>query len=61
VAAARRWGSAHDVAMVDADAVIAPYLARGEMNPDGMHWTWASHADVARAMAAVIRDQHAAG
>lgn len=47
VAAAKAWGARQHVPLVDCDAIIAPYLATGRMNPDGMHWTWEAHADVA--------------
>jgi lysophospholipase L1-like esterase len=55
VAAHRAWGAAHDVPLADLDLVIAPHLAAGTMNPDGMHWSWAAHEDVAKALAEAIR------
>lgn len=54
-AAHRAWGAAHGVPLADLAAVVAPHLAAGTMNPDGMHWSWAAHEDVAKALAEVIR------
>lgn len=50
----REWGESMNVPLADLDAVIAPHLANGTMNPDGMHWSWAGHEDVAKALADVI-------
>lgn len=55
VAAHRAWGDRMDVALADLDAVVAPHLAAGTLNPDGMHWSWAAHEDVAKALAEAIR------
>jgi lysophospholipase L1-like esterase len=55
VEAHRRWGAAHDVPLADLDAVVGPHLAAGTLNPDGMHWSWAAHEDVAKALAETIR------
>jgi diglucosylglycerate octanoyltransferase len=54
VAAHKRWGATHSVPLADLDAVVAPHLAAGTLNPDGMHWSWAAHEDVAKALAQVI-------
>jgi hypothetical protein len=55
VAAARSWGERLGVPMVDADVVIEPFLRRGELNKDGMHWSWAAHEAIAQEMAATLR------
>lgn len=54
VAAHKEWGARHGVPLADLDATIAPHLAAGTLNPDGMHWSWAAHADVARAVAGAL-------
>jgi hypothetical protein len=54
-AAARAWGRREGVPMVPADAIVAPYLAAGALNPDGMHWSWAAHAEVGAAIADAVR------
>lgn len=54
VAAARAWGAANGVALVDLDAIVTPHLTRGDLNPDGMHWGWAAHAEVGKAFAALL-------
>lgn len=56
VAAHRAWGAAHGVPLADLDAAVGPHLAAGTLNPDGMHWSWAAHEDVARAVAEALKD-----
>lgn len=51
----REWGRSANVPLADLDAVIGPHLASGTMNSDGMHWSWAAHEDVAKALAEAIR------
>jgi hypothetical protein len=51
VRAARAWSDQTGVPMVDADAIVAPYLTRRELNPDGMHWSWPVHAAIGKAFA----------
>jgi lysophospholipase L1-like esterase len=55
VRAHKEWGERMDVPLADLDAVVAPHLAAGTLNPDGMHWSWAAHEDVAKALAEVVR------
>lgn len=55
VAAARSWGRREGVPMVDLPAIVGPHLAAGRCNPDGMHWGWPVHAEVAAALAAAVR------
>lgn len=54
VAAARRWAVAHDVTFVDLDPMVAPAMADGTANPDGLHWSWEVHQQVGRAVAAAL-------
>ena len=56
LAAAWRWGEREQVPLVDLDAIVAPELAAGRMNPDGMHWTWEIHAVVGRSLATALRN-----
>ena len=51
VRAARRWAADHEVAFVDLDPVVQPSLDAGTGNPDGLHWSWAVHAQVGVAVA----------
>jgi hypothetical protein len=53
-AAARAWGAREGVPMVDVDRIVAPHLAAGSMNPDGMHWSWPVHAEVGAAIAGAL-------
>jgi diglucosylglycerate octanoyltransferase len=55
VEAGRRWADAHDVGFVDLDPIVAPSLAAGTGNPDGMHWAWEVHAEIGAALAARLR------
>jgi lysophospholipase L1-like esterase len=55
VAAHRAWGERTHVPLADLDVVVAPHLAAGTLNPDGMHWSWAAHEDVAKALAEAVR------
>jgi lysophospholipase L1-like esterase len=56
VAAHKQWGERHGVPLADLDAVVAPHLRAGTLNPDGMHWSWAAHADVACAVATALAE-----
>jgi diglucosylglycerate octanoyltransferase len=44
-----------DVPLVDLAATLRPHLA--DFNPDGIHWSFPAHVDVARAMAAQLLPQ----
>jgi lysophospholipase L1-like esterase len=55
VRAHRAWGERMDVPLADLDLVVGPHLAAGTLNPDGMHWSWAAHEDVAKALAEAVR------
>jgi hypothetical protein len=52
--AARAWGGRESVPMVDFDALVAPHLAAGRANPDGMHFAWESHRAVGAALAEAV-------
>jgi hypothetical protein len=54
VDAARRWGAREGVPMVDLPSLVAPYLAGGWLNPDGLHWPWECHAAVGKAFAEIV-------
>lgn len=51
----RRLGEELGVPLVDLAAITARHLE--ELNPDGLHWGWAQHAEVAEAMAAALLPQ----
>ncbi len=61
VAAHREWGRRNNVPLADLDEVVTPHLLAGTLNPDGMHWSWAAHEDVAKALARAVQDQGPAG
>ena len=52
MALTRRLGRELAVPLVDLAAITARHL--DELNPDGIHWGWAQHAEVAEAMAGVL-------
>jgi hypothetical protein len=60
VLAARAWGSACGVPLLDFNPLVNPHLAAGRANPDGMHFGWESHADIGAALAEILRAQWAA-
>lgn len=55
VLAAIAWGERTGVPLVDADRIVAPHLAAGRLNPDGMHWSWEAHAAFGAALASRLR------
>ena len=55
VTAVRRWAGRHDVPLVDLPALIGAHVRGGHGNPDGMHWGFAAHEAVGRAVAELIR------
>ncbi len=52
--AARAWGERLGVPVVAWDEAVARHVPSG-LNPDGMHWGWEAHADVAAVTAEVLR------
>ncbi len=54
VHSARAAALASGVEFVDLDPLVAPSLADGTANPDGMHWSWSTHVRVGRAVADTI-------
>jgi len=53
--AAQAWGRREEVPMLDTRPLVAPELAAGRCNADGMHWSWAAHAAVGRGYADLLR------
>jgi hypothetical protein len=60
VTAARAWGQRENVPMVDLPALVGTQPA-GTDNPDGMHWGWATHEAVGRALASAVSAEWSAG
>ncbi len=54
VQAARRLGAELGVPVVELEPLVRPHHDAGRCNPDGLHWGWEAHADVARAYADVL-------
>lgn len=57
VLAARAWADRAGVTLVDLDPLVAPALAAGTGNPDGMHWGWDTHTTVGAALAAALAER----
>ena len=53
--AARRWADRHQTGYVEIDDVIAPSLADGTANPDGIHYSWRTHELVGHSIAEELR------
>jgi len=49
-AAVSSWAAAAGVPLVDLLELVTPHLRAGDTNPDGMHWGWAAHETVGRAV-----------
>lgn len=54
-AAALAWAERESVPILDVESIIAPSLADGSANPDGMHWGWDVHTSVGKGLAELIR------
>jgi hypothetical protein len=54
VTAARIWSAANNVALVEPDPFVLPTLRDGSGNPDGMHWSFAVHAQLGSALAQAL-------
>ncbi len=50
VAAITGWAAEHDVPLVDLEAAVAAEMYAGRGNPDGIHWNFAAHENVADLM-----------
>ncbi len=50
VAAITGWAVEHDVPLVDLEAAVAAEMFAGRGNPDGIHWNFAAHENVADLM-----------
>ena len=53
-AAVVSWAAAAGVPLVDLAPLVTPCLLAGDGNPDGMHWSWAGHAAVGRAVGLAV-------
>lgn len=54
VRAARSLADATGCDFVDVDSFVWPSLRDGSANPDGMHWSWATHRDIGHAVAGAV-------
>ena len=61
VRACRAWAASTGVAVADVVEEVARMHARGEGNPDGLHWDWPTHAAVGRLVAQALADAGPAG
>lgn len=53
--AVRTWARDAGVAALDVAPLVAEHVLAGHGNPDGMHWGWAGHRSVGRALAELLR------
>jgi hypothetical protein len=54
VASAHRYAAANSLAFVDLEPLVSPMHDARRGNPDGLHWDWATHAEVGRVVAEVL-------
>lgn len=59
--AIRTWADGCGVPLLDLAALTGAHIRAGLGNPDGMHWGWAGHAAVGRALANVVREMAPSG
>lgn len=52
--AIRAWGAQRDVPIVDLKAAVADEVTSGRGNPDGIHWNFEAHRNVADLMLAAL-------
>lgn len=53
-AAGASWGAREGVPLVDPSPFVAAALAAGDANPDGLHWSFAVHAQVGAALGELL-------
>jgi diglucosylglycerate octanoyltransferase len=53
-AAIRAWGERAGVPLLDLADLVTEHVLGGHGNPDGMHWGWAGHEIVGKAVAAAV-------
>ncbi|SIS07846.1 diglucosylglycerate octanoyltransferase [Williamsia sterculiae] len=54
--AIRRWADTHRVPTVDFYPTTAHHFAEGDCNPDGIHWGFDCHRDIAGVVVGGVRD-----
>ncbi|NLE80510.1 MAG: SGNH/GDSL hydrolase family protein [Rhodococcus sp.] len=60
VSAITEWAEGNDVPIVDLGEAVRDNIESGDANPDGIHWGWDAHVQVAEAMVRTIRQSVAA-
>lgn len=48
------WAAAHDLPLVDLKPPVEGHIGGPDANPDGIHWGWQGHENVAQAMIKAI-------
>ncbi|WP_225727055.1 MULTISPECIES: diglucosylglycerate octanoyltransferase [unclassified Nocardia] len=56
VRALLEWSGRTGVPLVDLAKAVRDNIFSGEANPDGIHWGWAAHVEVARAMVKTLQE-----
>lgn len=51
------WGREHAVPVARVHDIVAPLLAVGDANPDGMHYSWTAHERIGAALAALVEGE----
>lgn len=50
----REWAEEAGVSLLDSADLVGAHVLEGHGNPDGMHWGWSGHADVGKALGALV-------
>lgn len=61
VRAALKWGQREWVELLRFDQWVAPFIATGGMNVDGIHWGWDCHREVGQRSAAILANSGSPG
>ncbi len=56
VRALESWSARTGVPLVDLKAAVHDNLFSGDANPDGIHWGWDGHSEVATSMVKILRE-----
>lgn len=56
VRALEAWSARTGVPLVDLKAAVHDNIFSGDANPDGIHWGWDGHTEVARAMVKTLQE-----
>lgn len=54
IAAAQRWAAGQRIELLPLHDWVRPFIGTADMNPDGIHWSWACHHEIGTKTAAAL-------